>query len=54
MLEEQTKINADRTPPSGKKPYRAPRLTVYGNLATITKAKGGSGADSGGAPPTRK
>ena len=40
---------------SGKKPYRSPRLVVYGNLRRLTKitgAKGGTKND-GGAPKTR-
>lgn len=36
-----------------KKPYRPPRLVVYGDLRRLTKAKGGSRADGGGAPRTR-
>jgi hypothetical protein len=36
-----------------KKPYRAPRLTVYGDLRTITKAKGGSANDGGSNPKTK-
>ena len=30
-----------------KLPYSAPQLTVYGDLRTITAAKGGSKTDSG-------
>ena len=34
--------------PSGKKqPYSRPTLTVYGDLCTITAAKGGNRDDSG-------
>lgn len=39
-------------PPQPKKPYRAPRLAVHGNLAVLTKTKGGRGSD-GGKPSTR-
>lgn len=53
-MREQNKTKADRTPSSGKKPYRAPRLAVYGDLRTITKAKGGTGEDGGGKPATKK
>jgi hypothetical protein len=40
--------------PDGKKPYRAPRLTKYGNLRTITQGKGGNMSDGTGLPATRK
>jgi hypothetical protein len=36
---------------SEKLPYSAPRLTIHGNLQTITAAKGGNRTD-GGAPKT--
>lgn len=35
-----------------KKPYRPPRLTVYGDLRRLTMAKGGNRSDSG-APKTK-
>lgn len=35
-----------------KKPYRPPRLVVYGDLRHLTRAKGGNKTD-GGAPKTR-
>ena len=45
---------SDRPSSSGaKKPYRAPRLIVYGDLREITKAKGGSKGDGGGNPATK-
>jgi hypothetical protein len=34
--------NVDAPPPPKKRPYRAPVLTTYGDLKTITMAKGGS------------
>ena len=37
-----------------KKPYRTPRLVEYGDLRTITRAKGGNMDDGTGEPPTRK
>ena len=36
-----------------KRPYRAPRLMVHGDLKAITMAKGGSSNDGGGKPRTR-
>ena len=36
-----------------KRPYRAPELTVHGNLKAITKVKGGGSTDGGGKPTTR-
>ena len=36
-----------------KRPYRAPRLTTFGTLTALTKAKGGNQVDSGKAPKTR-
>ena len=41
--------------PSGqeKRPYRSPRLVVYGDLRRIAMAKQGVTADGGAAPPTR-
>lgn len=53
MREPQDKTKADRAGVTTKKPYRAPRLTVYGDLRTITKTKGGTGGD-GAQPKTKK
>lgn len=36
-----------------KKPYRPPRLTVYGDLRRLTMVKGGSANDGGGKPRTK-
>ncbi len=36
-----------------KKPYRPPRITVYGNLRRLTLAKGGTQNDGGGKPRTK-
>ena len=36
-----------------KRPYRAPRLAVYGNLRDMTRAKGGVKGDGGGNPATK-
>jgi hypothetical protein len=38
---------------SSRKPYQAPRLTVYGDLHRIAQAKGGSKNDGGGSPATK-
>ena len=39
---------------SKKKPYRTPRLVEYGDLRTITQAKGGNMDDGAGVPATKK
>ncbi len=36
-----------------KKPYRPPRLVVYGDLRRLTLSKQGTRADGGGKPATR-
>jgi len=36
-----------------KRPYRAPRLIVHGDLKTITMAKKGAGNDGASKPKTR-
>ena len=36
-----------------KRPYRAPRLTVYGTLHELTLAKGGTKADTTVGPASR-
>ena len=36
-----------------KNPYRPPRLVVYGDLRSLTMAKGGTTGDAGGKPRTR-
>lgn len=36
-----------------KKAYRAPELTVHGNIGALTQAKAGSKSDGGGKPVTR-
>jgi hypothetical protein len=51
---EQQKSTTDRSRTEAKKPYRAPRLTVYGDLRTITKAKGGTKGDGGSQTPNTK
>ncbi len=43
------KSKADRK----KKPYHSPRLVVYGNFRTLTRAKGGGGGDGQGKPRTK-
>ena len=54
MGEKPKNANQNRVAVAGKKPYRAPRLTVYGDLQTITKAKGGSSNDGATPPNTKK
>ena len=56
MGERENKPKTGSQPSHGearKKPYRAPKLTVYGDLRTITKAKGGTTGDGAGKPPTK-
>lgn len=36
-----------------KRPYRAPRLTVYGSLRKIALGVGGAKSDGGGTPKSR-
>ena len=36
-----------------RKPYEAPRLTVYGDLHRIAQVKGGVRGDGGGKPVTK-
>jgi hypothetical protein len=45
--------NLDAPPPPKKRPYRAPELTVHGDLKTITMVKGGRFTDGTGKPNTR-
>jgi hypothetical protein len=39
--------------PKNKKPYRKPRLRVYGDIRTLTAAKRGRLSDGRGKPATR-
>lgn len=39
--------------PRTKKPYRSPRLFVYGDFRELTAAKGGAEFDGVGKPSTR-
>ncbi len=36
-----------------KKPYRAPKLTVHGDIRTLTRTKAGTKGDGTGKPATR-
>lgn len=36
-----------------KKPYRSPRIVVYGDLHRLTMAKGGKKSDGGGVPKSK-
>ena len=42
----------EASPRPKKRPYRAPKLVVHGDLRTLTAAKGADKAD-GGKPATR-
>jgi hypothetical protein len=39
---------------AGLKPFKRPRLQVYGDLKDITKAKSNMGTRDGGTPPNSK
>lgn len=45
-------MSAKRPGPT-KKPYARPRLTVYGDLRRLTRAKSGISSDSGGNPKSK-
>ena len=53
MAKDQPCERAVTTPSAPKKPYRAPRLVEYGDLRTITRAKGGNMGEAP-QPATRK
>lgn len=36
-----------------KKPYRSPRLVVYGDLRRLTMTKGGTNVDASGNPKSK-
>lgn len=40
--------------PAAKKPYKTPKLEVYGDLRKITKTVANRGNSDGGAPPMFK
>lgn len=42
-----------KTTSQKKKPYRPPRLVVYGDLRSLTMVKGGTANDGGGKPRTK-
>lgn len=42
-----------KTTSQTKKPYRSPRLVVYGDVRRLTMAKGGGAADGSGKPRTK-
>ncbi|HZT76374.1 MAG TPA: hypothetical protein VFA27_06940 [Vicinamibacterales bacterium] len=42
-----------QNPSGGKRPYRAPRLTVHGDLKTMTLSKKGTNNDGGAKPRTK-
>jgi len=45
------KKTPDSSEPSPRKPYREPKLTIYGNLQRLTMAKNKSNKESGFGPP---
>jgi hypothetical protein len=51
--DESTQPEREAGTRQSKKPYRAPRLTVYGTLRQLTLAKGGNRADGPGAPQSK-
>lgn len=46
-------MKSRKTEQPKKKPYRPPRLVVYGDLRRLTMAKGGTSADGGGKAKTK-
>lgn len=42
-----------KTTTKKRKPYRRPRITVYGDLRRLTMVKGGGNNDGGGKPATK-
>jgi hypothetical protein len=43
----------DKPRPPAKRPYRAPKLVVHGDLRTMTQTKAGNSNDGGSKPNTR-
>lgn len=41
-------MNPTSTTPTGRKPYRAPRLTVYGSVRELTREGGPNRTKDGG------
>lgn len=56
MAKDQPRERALTAAPSApkKKPYRTPRLVEYGDLRTITRAKGSNRSDGAGVAATKK
>ena len=59
MAEDQDResVNTDVDQGSnatGKKPFEPPRLTVYGDIARLTRTVGRTGANDGGHSPPNK
>jgi hypothetical protein len=48
-----TNRRSNRTSLKGKKPYRQPRLVIYGDVRRLTAVKFGMMADGAGKPSTR-
>ena len=51
--EDASHGSEDAAPTRGRKPYRAPRLAVYGDLHRIALAKHGTAGDGMGVPATK-
>ena len=51
--EENDRAAKRNTRSNKKKPYRSPRLTVYGDLIHLTGGQGGKGGDGGTGNQTR-
>jgi hypothetical protein len=43
----------EKSPEQSRKPYRKPKLVDHGDLASVTKAKGGHASDGSGKPATK-
>lgn len=49
----KTRKRTIKSKSAGKKHYRTPRLSVFGNLRLLTKVKGGMMNDGAGKPMTK-
>ena len=54
MADQEQSSNQQEEPSREKKPFEAPRLVVYGDIAALTRTVGKTGlADTGKAPASR-
>jgi len=43
----------EKSEPEPRKPYRKPKLADHGDIAAVTRAKGGHASDGSGKPATK-